>query len=255
MPSPRRATGMISVTAVLAAVVDKAQPTPCITRSAMTAAMPPNLDAASLPPEIATILTIPRMQRGNDDRATLAAFYLADKLDRELAALPPQQKVYAGTNRFPPDGSFRPAEEPRTIYVLHRGDVREPGAVAAPGALSCLPGFDAPLAVVNADDEGFRRAALARWLSDTRNVLVWRSIVNRVRPSVESLLTTELQNDSEALVRQAIRANVRASVNHLRHGSDILEERIRTDRLTVVGAEYSLETGVVEFFDGVPAGD
>jgi len=149
-------------------------------RISVTAAMPPNLDAASLPPEIATILTIPRMQRGNDDRATLAAFYLADKLDRELAALRPQQKVYAGTNRFPPDGSFRPAEEPRTIYVLHRGDVREPGAVAAPGALSCLPGFDAPLAVVNANDEGLRRAALARWLSDSRNVLVWRSIVNRV---------------------------------------------------------------------------
>ena len=80
-----------------------------------------------------------------------------------------------------------------------------------------------------------------------------RSIVDRVRPSVETLLATELRHDPEALVRQAVRANIRASVNHLRHGSDVLEEIIQRDGLLIVGAEYSLETGVVEFFDGVPA--
>ncbi|MDH3217531.1 MAG: carbonic anhydrase, partial [Candidatus Krumholzibacteria bacterium] len=81
-----------------------------------------------------------------------------------------------------------------------------------------------------------------------------RSIVDRVRPSVEGLLKTELRNDVNALVRHAIRANVTVSVNHLRHGSAVLEELIRNDGLLVVGAEYSLETGVVEFFDGVEAG-
>jgi len=79
-----------------------------------------------------------------------------------------------------------------------------------------------------------------------------RSIVDRVRPSVETLLATELRHDHDALVRNAVRANVRASVNQLRHGSQIIEQLIAEDRLLVVGAEYSLETGRVEFFAGVP---
>lgn len=77
-----------------------------------------------------------------------------------------------------------------------------------------------------------------------------RSIVDRVRPSVATLLETELRHDRHALMREAVRANVRASVNHLRHGSALLERLIRDDGLCVVGAEYAIETGVVEFFDG-----
>jgi carbonic anhydrase len=76
-----------------------------------------------------------------------------------------------------------------------------------------------------------------------------RSIVDRVRPSVEALLETELRHHPEALVRQAVRANICSSVNHLRHGSQIIEQLIQRDGLLVVGAEYSLETGVVDFFD------
>jgi carbonic anhydrase len=79
-----------------------------------------------------------------------------------------------------------------------------------------------------------------------------RSIVDRIRPSVEALLATDFRHDPEALVREAVRANIRASVNHLRHGSEILERAIENEGLLVVGAEYSLETGVVDFFDGVP---
>jgi carbonic anhydrase len=79
-----------------------------------------------------------------------------------------------------------------------------------------------------------------------------RAIVDRVRPSVEGLLKTELRHDSNALVREAGRANIRASVDHLRHGSQVLEELIHDQGLMVVGAEYSLETGVVEFLDGAP---
>jgi carbonic anhydrase len=81
-----------------------------------------------------------------------------------------------------------------------------------------------------------------------------RSIVERVRPAVEPLLATELRHDHEALIGHAIRANVRLSANQLRHGSQILEQRIGRGELLVVGAEYSLATGAVEFFDGVPAG-
>ncbi|MBW2391465.1 MAG: carbonic anhydrase [Deltaproteobacteria bacterium] len=76
-----------------------------------------------------------------------------------------------------------------------------------------------------------------------------RSIVDRVRPSVEKLLTTDLKHDVDALVQQAVRANVGVSVNHLRHGSEILEQLIQNEGLLVVGAEYSLETGLVEFID------
>ena len=79
-----------------------------------------------------------------------------------------------------------------------------------------------------------------------------RSIVDHVRPSVEALLATELARDPDALVRQAVRANIRVSTNHLRHGSEILEQLIQQDGLLVVSAEYSLETGVVDFFDGLP---
>jgi len=76
-----------------------------------------------------------------------------------------------------------------------------------------------------------------------------RDIVDRIRPSIETLITAGLTDDTR-LVREAVRANVRASVHHLRHGSAILEDLIGQRRLRVVGAEYSLESGEVDFFDG-----
>lgn len=79
-----------------------------------------------------------------------------------------------------------------------------------------------------------------------------RSIVDRIRPSVEALLHTGLSNDDGALAREAVRANVRVAAGALRHGSAILEQLIDHDGLLVVGAEYSLETGIVDFFDGLP---
>ena len=78
------------------------------------------------------------------------------------------------------------------------------------------------------------------------------SIVDRVRPSVEALLATEVRHDPAALIRDAVRANVRVSASQLRHGSELLESLIAREGLVVVGAEYSLESGIVDFFDGVP---
>lgn len=78
------------------------------------------------------------------------------------------------------------------------------------------------------------------------------SIVDRVRPSVAALMETDLRKDLPALAAQAIRLNVRTSADHLRNGSPILEQLIRDDGLMVVGAEYFVDTGVVEFFDGMP---
>jgi len=86
--------------------------------------------------------------------------------------------------------------------------------------------------------------------SQSRNL---RSIVDRVRPSVEGLLATDLRQHLDVLVKEAVRLNIRASAEQLRHGSPELEQLIRDDDLLVVGAEYSLETGAVEFFDGLPS--
>jgi len=80
----------------------------------------------------------------------------------------------------------------------------------------------------------------------SRNML---SIVNRVRPSLVGLVSTELARDPVRLRREAMRANVRASVNHLRHGSDVIERLAAEGGLAVVGAELDLATGEVLFFD------
>jgi carbonic anhydrase len=79
------------------------------------------------------------------------------------------------------------------------------------------------------------------------------SIVDRIRPSVEGLMRTELRHDLEALTRQAVRSNVRVSVDHLRNGSAVLEQLSSRGGLMIVGAEYSLETGIVDFFDVRPS--
>jgi carbonic anhydrase len=79
-----------------------------------------------------------------------------------------------------------------------------------------------------------------------------RTIVDRIRPSVSPLMDSPLRHDRSALLREAVRANVRVSVSQLRQGSEILENLVHHDGLLVVGAEYSLETGKVDFFDGLP---
>lgn len=76
-----------------------------------------------------------------------------------------------------------------------------------------------------------------------------RSIIDRIRPAVEGLLATEVRRDLSALVREAVRANVRASVRHLQHDSEILQRLIEGEGLRIVGAEYSMESGVVEFLN------
>jgi carbonic anhydrase len=97
---------------------------------------------------------------------------------------------------------------------------------------------------VNATLEELRRPTETQ----SRNL---RSIVDRIRPAVEGLLAAPGQ-DEESLVRAAIRANVRAATNQLRHGSEIIERLSARDGLLVVGAEYSLESGLVNVLDEVP---
>ena len=91
-------------------------------------------------------------------------------------------------------------------------------------------------------------AVLSGTAADSRNI---RSIIDRVRCAVEIARESAPADDRSALLRHATRANVRIACYQLRHGSDIIERLIDKEGLTIVGAEYSIESGEVEFFDGV----
>ena len=82
---------------------------------------------------------------------------------------------------------------------------------------------------------------------ESKNV---RSITDRIAPHIQGLVRP---GDPEGIIREAVRANVRASADHLRHGSRLIEELVVAGRVAVVSAEYELETGAVHFLDGVPS--
>ncbi len=133
--------------------------------------------------------------------------------------------------------------------------IRVAGNIVAPSQVGSVEFaadlFGTPLVVVLGHTQcGAISAAIAELQRPneirSRNLM---SIVDRVMPSVESLVDTDYAYDLETLKLQAIRANVRASVNHLRHGSEVLESLIAHNGLMVVGAVYALETGEVEFFE------
>jgi hypothetical protein len=102
---------------------------------------------------------------------------------KELAALPPPHVAYVGTV-YKGEGAFRgtghEGGKPRSIHILPRGNVLKPGKEVGPGALRAVPGLSARFDLPPNHKEGDRRAALANWLTDRRNPLTWRSIVNRV---------------------------------------------------------------------------
>ncbi len=120
----------------------------------------------------------------DDERSALAevARELAT-VKTNLSELPPQSTAYiaavhTGSGTFA--GTGAQGGKPRTIHLLNRGDVQKPGKEVAPGPLRCLTDLPARFELAAGHAEGDRRAALARWLTDTNNPLTWRSIVNRV---------------------------------------------------------------------------
>ena len=138
------------------------------------------LQSDVLPTAITDILKVDPARRSPQQGAALVAFVVNLRLEQQLAALPAQEFVYSASNSFKPDGGFAPTPTPRVISVLKRGDIRHPEQEVTPGALTCLPHLKGDLAISDVSREGPRRAALARWLTDSENVLAWRSIVNRV---------------------------------------------------------------------------
>jgi hypothetical protein len=142
--------------------------------------LPPSLERATFPASVSDALAAAVDARTDPQRMLLAAFYQQRTIDAQLAALPAPQMVYCGTNQFQATGGLVPSPTPRQVYLLARGDIKTPGALAEPGALDCVVGLPGKLNVADAANEGQRRLALAQWLADPRNSLMWRSIVNRL---------------------------------------------------------------------------
>ena len=150
-------------------------------RISTSAAAPTGGVLQPLSAALAEIRGVPAASRTAAQRQELALAVLAAENQAALAALPAPQLVYAVTRDFPPDGeNFKPSPQPRPIHVLARGELGKPGELVAPGTVGCLPGMPSTLEIAEPGEESARRAALARWLADDRNVLTWRSIVNRV---------------------------------------------------------------------------
>jgi hypothetical protein len=138
-------------------------------------------DIASLRAQRAKLLvdSLPEPKRKQRSDTTAAL----QRVTAELGKLPKPQMVYAGTVHYGTgafSGTGPNGGKPRTIAVLVRGDVKRPGKEATPGALSLLSPLPSRFELTPDADEGERRAALARWLTDDRNALTWRSIVNRM---------------------------------------------------------------------------
>lgn len=133
--------------------------------------------------------------------------------------------------------------------------IRVAGNIVAPSQIGSIEfaatSFDTRLVVVLGHSQcGAVLAAVNELQAPAKNrSRNLKSIVDFVRPSVERCLVDGMNDDHDALVERAVRANIRSAVEHLRHGSEILEELIDKQGLRIVGAEYSLQTGIVEFFD------
>ena len=194
-----------------------------------------------------------RLREGN------RRFVSGDRTPGAPSALARRRELTAGQEPFAIvlgcSDSRVPAE---IVFDQGLGDlfvIRVAGNIVAPSQVGSVEfaaeRFGTPLVVVLGHSQcGAIQATLEELgrpsQAQSRNL---RSIVERIRPSVEALISTDLRRDPGALVREAVRANIRVSVSQLRHGSDVLEGLISRNRLQVVGAEYSLETGVVEFLD------
>jgi hypothetical protein len=146
--------------------------------SLTTAPLP--VSVPTMPDSVAAILATTTERRTEAQKIELARYVLKAEVQEKLAALPAPSMVYAVASDFEPQGNFKPARRPRAVSVLRRGDIRQPVGSASPGALSCVPGVEPRFKLSDTEDERARRAALARWVVDPKNVLTWRSIANRV---------------------------------------------------------------------------
>jgi len=139
------------------------------------------LDGELIPAEILAIVKKPAADRSDLDRAEIARYVRLSQVERELVALPAPQMIFAASGEMKSDALTPPSKRPvRMVHLLTRGDIKQAKEVAQAGSLTCVSGLAARFDLINASDEAARRAALAGWLTDRRNVLTWRSIANRI---------------------------------------------------------------------------
>ena len=134
----------------------------------------------TLPLELLAKLARPESERTDAERKQLFDQHRLVFVKRQLAELPPEQKVWSIAGDFAPVRNYKPFKEPLPIAVLRRGDLKQPLAPVGPGALAAVGTLSSEFALANPNDEAARRAALARWITSPDNMLTWRSIVNRV---------------------------------------------------------------------------
>ena len=150
---------------------------------------------------------------------------------------------------------------PEIIFDQGLGDlfvVRVAGNVATPSQVGSIEfaadGFGTRLIVVLGHTNCGAVLGTLDELEDPRDApsADLAAIIDRIRATVEPLLEDRGSTSQDELISKAVRSNVEVSAHHLRHASAAFERLILTEGLLVVGAEYSLETGVVDFFDGLP---
>lgn len=197
-----------------------------------------------------------RLREGN------ARFIRGQRNGEQPTGASRRNELVAGQNPFAVilgcSDSRVPAE---IVFDQGLGDlfvIRVAGNVVAPSQIGsvefAVERFGTPLVVVlghtscgavEATLEELERPSDSR----SRNLA---SIVDRIRPAVETLVETGIGEKREVLMHHAVRANVRAAAQQLRHGSTIIEQLVEQGSVLIVGAEYSLESGEVDFFDGIP---
>ncbi len=136
--------------------------------------------AAVLPELVRSAFELPDDQRSEEQRVAIAAYALRLYAEQQLKELPASSEVYAVSTGYSHGRKLDRPQTPKTVNVLHRGDIEKPGEVAVPGALSAISSLPGRFTLPDANDEASRRAALADWLAARDNPLTWRSIVNRV---------------------------------------------------------------------------
>jgi carbonic anhydrase len=207
----------------------------------------------ALPPAAAAALA--RLREGNRRFAANVRSLEALQGRERLAALLRGQQPFAVVLGC--SDSRAPAE---IVFDQGLGDlfvIRVAGNVVAPSGIGsvefAVARFGTPLVVVMGHTRcGAVEAtveALRQGTAESRHVV---SILERVRPAVAPLLGTDVGRDPDRLLGEAVRANVRVAVDHLRHGSDVIEATVAAGQLAVVGGIFELETGQVDFFEGVP---
>jgi len=206
--------------------------------------MPRTWDPGSASPEIA----LERLVEGNRRFREGTAKAAARMWDPVLGAAPQQPfAIILGCS-----DSRTPVE---TLFDQSFGDlfvVRIAGNIVAPSVVGSIEfaaaQFGSRLVVVMGHSRCGAITATVDAIKtglgpDSKNI---RSITDRIAPHVEALVHA----GGPDVILESMRANVRASVDHLRHGSRLLEELVVAGRLVVVGAEYELESGEVRFYEG-----